>query len=70
MPTVEHSNWTVEYHGSADEPMWLGKCDYAGVHVIYSAAVPYVYVNYETKSAPGPLPTSSRARTRSRSGRR
>ena len=54
MATVDHSNWHVEYEGSAKGPLRLGRCDYAGVEVIYSAVVPYVYVDYLT-SPPGPF---------------
>jgi hypothetical protein len=54
MPTINLANWHVEYLGSTDGSMRLGKCDYAGVRAIHSAAVPFVYVNY-AGDASGPF---------------
>lgn len=46
MPTIEESNWKVEYLHSASTSLRLAACEYAGVKVIHAAAVPFVYVNY------------------------
>ena len=54
MPTVNRSNWRVTYLGGADSSLRLGKCDFAGVRAIHSAAVPFVYVDYAA-GKPGPF---------------
>lgn len=46
MAIVEDANWRVEYGWSLSSGLGLGECDFNGVPVLYSASVPFVYVNY------------------------
>src|SRR6266568_1500577 len=46
MPTLTRNNWTVNYDWSPSSGLRLGYCQYKGTGVLYSASVPFVYVNY------------------------
>ena len=46
MSSITRANWHVSYLGGPGGGLRLGACDYAGVRVIHSAAVPFVYVDY------------------------
>src|SRR5437867_4271821 len=61
MPAIERSNWRVEYSWSPDSGLRLGGCDFHGLHVLYAAAVPFVYVNY-SGDAFGPFTDRLRSR--------
>jgi hypothetical protein len=54
MSTITRANWHVSYLGGPGGGLRLGACDYAGVRVIHSAAVPFVYVDYVGNSS-GPF---------------
>jgi len=54
MRSLKRANWRVQYGWSASSGLRLGVCDYQGIRVIQSAAVPFVYVNYEGDSS-GPF---------------
>jgi hypothetical protein len=47
MPTIEQDNWRVSFERSASSGIRLRECDYMGVRVLHSAAVPFVYVQYK-----------------------
>jgi hypothetical protein len=47
MPSVETTNWSVEYYWSESSGLKLGRCDYQSIRVLHDASVPFVYVNYE-----------------------
>lgn len=61
MPEIERSNWRVEYSWSPDSGLRLGGCDFNGLHVLYAASVPFVYVNY-AGDAFGPFTDRLRSR--------
>jgi len=54
MAIIEQSNWRVSYLHSDSTPLRLGACEYAGVKVIHTASVPFVFVNYQGDSS-GPF---------------
>jgi len=46
MPSISESNWDVTYYWSADSGLQLGTCDYRSIRVLWSASIPFVFVDY------------------------
>jgi len=46
MPTVKFGKWRVSYFWSKSSGLRIGASDFAGIRIIHSASVPFVYVNY------------------------
>lgn len=47
MPSIEQDNWKISYELSPSSGVRLGACEYQGTRVLHSAAVPFVYVQYQ-----------------------